>query len=590
MEKEILYKIVLDWYNATVVGADGFDEEWDEVCDSIEYKLNEKIERGYIETVEELIEAGKELIGKELGDREALKFEKIAKDSYDPYDFDNEYEQIVKDSLKEGSSKMKSYKFEIWWNTGDWYWDNEPDIEFFNGTIDQLNDYINGIVKDMHLEHIGWEDEPADINEEDIRELKSTGRLQKCEGNVVWMLHSVEDLIKESKKRLNLNEGLFGTSHPTLKEFFNIENFHCTSKTKFCIYDGDKEDPDAILVVHGDEIIEGEEDVQPYLNQVIDYIDFDALDKRVNICLMTQIKESRMRVNEGLFDPKPWSAKGIEKAKKVKQLPPHRYSVHMTSLNVEQLFGLLAMNNIKNGIELFGFGIAKIEGRYYIYRWHPTEYNWAHPKMGRNKLTKQSSEIELKRLSVDFTDEMADDLCHWIKDREFMGVSSGRVWPIFNFKNYGEVYEGIMVFGNNESSIRKYKKLYDKLIAGRNALPLDSGNYTGQVSEIPNNFQMGSYLSVDLDPEEIMSLGIGQIDIRDETTRKPYGEVTLDESEESFPGLSKYMKRDVENIFNHNPDMSMDYFLNTVTGEGDDGYDPECAAIMWEYYEYLQSR
>ena len=50
------------------------------------------------------------------------------------------------------------------------------------------------------------------------------------------------------------------------------------------------------------------------------------------------------------------------------------------------------------------------------------------------------------------------------------------------------------------------------------------------------------------------------------------------------------MKNDVENIFNHNPDMSMDYFLNTVTGEGDDGYDPECAAIMWEYYEYLQSR
>lgn len=27
MEKEILYKIVLDWYNATVVGADGYDPE-----------------------------------------------------------------------------------------------------------------------------------------------------------------------------------------------------------------------------------------------------------------------------------------------------------------------------------------------------------------------------------------------------------------------------------------------------------------------------------------------------------------------------------------------------------------------------------
>lgn len=90
-------------------------------------------------------------------------------------------------------STSKSYKFEIWWNTGDWYWDNEPDEEYFTGTIEQLNDYINSKVKDMHLEHIGWEDEPADINEDDIRELKSTGRLQKCEGNVVWTLHSAED-------------------------------------------------------------------------------------------------------------------------------------------------------------------------------------------------------------------------------------------------------------------------------------------------------------------------------------------------------------------------------------------------------------
>lgn len=390
---------------------------------------------------------------------------------------------------------------------------------------------------------------------------------------------------------MRIKEGLFGTSHPTLKEFFNIENFHCTSKTKFCIYDGDKEDPDAILVVHGDEIIEGEEDVQPYLNQVIDYIDFDALDKRVNICLMTQIKESKMRVKEGLFDPKPWSAKGIEKAKKGKQLPPHRYSVHMTDINVEQLFGLMAMQNIKKGVELFGFGIAKIEGRYYLYIWNPKEYAWRHPKMGLNKLTRQSAELTLNRLSTDFTDDMADDLCHWIESREMMGVGSGRVWPIFNFKNYGSVYEGIMVFGNDASSIHKYKKLYDKLYDGRNALPIDQGSdYTGDISEIPNNFQMGSYLSVDLDPEEIMSLGIGQKDIRDETAHKPYGEVTLDESEESFPGLNKYMKKDVENIFNHNPDMDMDYFLHSVIGEGDDGYDPECAAIMWEYYEHLQEQ
>ncbi len=108
-----------------------------------------------------------------------------------------------------------------------------------------------------------------------------------------------------SKKRLTLKEGLFGTSHPTLKEFFNIENFHCSSEIKFCIFDGDKRNPDATLVVYGYEIIEGEEEVQPYLNQVIDYISFDPFNRRVDICLMTQIKESKMRVSEGLFNPKP---------------------------------------------------------------------------------------------------------------------------------------------------------------------------------------------------------------------------------------------------------------------------------------------
>jgi len=301
-----------------------------------------------------------------------------------------------------------------------------------------------------------------------------------------------------------------------------------------------------------------------------------------------------MRVNEGLFDPKPWSAKGIEKAKKGKQLPPHRYSVHITDINVEQLFGLMAMQNIKKGIELFGFGLAKIEGRYYLYLWNPKEYAWRHPKMGLNKLTRQSSEIKADRLSVDFTDEMADDLSHWIKNKEMFGVSSGRVWPLYATEPESERYEGIIVFGNDVASVRKYKKIYDKLVNGRDALPIErGGDYTGYVSEIPDNFQMGSWLSVDLDPEEIMSLGIGQRDIRDDTAGKAYGEVTLNdlqESEKSFPGLSKYMKADVERMFKYNPDKSEDEFLEDVIGEGDEGYDPECAAVMWEYYEYLQSR
>lgn len=305
-----------------------------------------------------------------------------------------------------------------------------------------------------------------------------------------------------------------------------------------------------------------------------------------------------MRVEEGLFDPKPWSARGIEKSKKGKpDASPHRYSVHMSHLNTEQLFGLFAMDNIKRGIELFGFGLAKIKGRYYLYVWNPTEYSWNHPNMRTNKLAKQSSEIKADRLSTDFTDDMADELGHWIKDKEFMGVSSGRVWPIYASpvgSNGLAKYEGIMVFGNDVASVRKYKKIYDKLVNGRDALPIErGGDYTGYVSEIPDKFQTGSWLSVDLDPEEIMSLGIGQRDIRDETAGKAYGEVTLNdlqESEKSFPGLSKYMKEDVERMFKYNPDRSEDEFLEAVIGEGDEGYDPECAAVMWEYYEYLQSK
>lgn len=112
-------------------------------------------------------------------------------------------------------------------------------------------------------------------------------------------------LLEEGKlsKSIKLNEGLFGTNHPTLREFFNIENFHCSSKTQFCIFDGDKEEPDATLVVYGYDIIEGEEEVQPYLDKRIEYINFDTLDKRVDICLITQMKESTIKEGyDNLFE------------------------------------------------------------------------------------------------------------------------------------------------------------------------------------------------------------------------------------------------------------------------------------------------
>ena len=53
-------------------------------------------------------------------------------------------------------------------------------------------------------------------------------------------------------------------------------------------------------------------------------------------------------------------------------------------------------------------------------------------------------------------------------------------------------------------------------------------------------------------------------------------------------GVSVYMKRDVERIFEYNPDMSESEFYKDVCGEGDEGYDEECTAAMWEYYQFLQ--
>lgn len=234
----------------------------------------------------------------------------------------------------------------------------------------------------------------------------------------------------------------------------------------------------------------------------------------------------KMKVDEGLFTPKSWSAKGIEKSKKAEDIPL-RYSVHIKNLDAEQLFGLFAMNNLTNDVELFGFGLVKIKGRFYLYDWQPDECNWSHPKMGMNKLAKPSSEISAYLLSEDFTDEMADDLSHWIVSKEPWGISSGRTWPIFAeaaTSSSAAKCEGIIVFGNSKASVNKYKKVYNSLINGRNALPIEDENYVFDISEISNKFQNGSWLQVDLSPKEIMSLGIGQRDIYDNTTKKNYGE------------------------------------------------------------------
>lgn len=110
-----------------------------------------------------------------------------------------DFKRLDENTIKE--SKEKSYEFEIWWNTGDYYWDNDPDEEYFTGTIEQLNDYINSKIKNRSP--YSWAEEPADLNEDDIDELRSTGRMQKTRGNEIWDIHSAaihvpENTIKES--------------------------------------------------------------------------------------------------------------------------------------------------------------------------------------------------------------------------------------------------------------------------------------------------------------------------------------------------------------------------------------------------------
>ena len=55
------------------------------------------------------------------------------------------------------------YKFYIEWNTGDMYWDNIPIADEFEGTVDGLNDYLNGKVEGV--------DEKAELTDEDVTKM-----------------------------------------------------------------------------------------------------------------------------------------------------------------------------------------------------------------------------------------------------------------------------------------------------------------------------------------------------------------------------------------------------------------------------------
>jgi hypothetical protein len=53
-----------------------------------------------------------------------------------------------------------TYKFYIEWNTGDMYWDNFPDIDGFEGTVEGLNEHLNS--------RAYYDDEKASLTDEDV--------------------------------------------------------------------------------------------------------------------------------------------------------------------------------------------------------------------------------------------------------------------------------------------------------------------------------------------------------------------------------------------------------------------------------------
>ena len=74
----------------------------------------------------------------------------------------NEAKEILKDNgyIVENS---KTYHFDIEWNTGDMYWDNYPIYDDFDGTLEELNKYLNSKLHE--------EDVPANLTEDDLQKM-----------------------------------------------------------------------------------------------------------------------------------------------------------------------------------------------------------------------------------------------------------------------------------------------------------------------------------------------------------------------------------------------------------------------------------
>lgn len=104
-------------------------------------------------------------------------------------------------NMKELSLKefTHTYKFEIQWNTGDEYWDNFPDYDEYEGTIEGLNDYLNS--------QLSEEDPPACFDKEAWRALMNGETVYDETGArySVKLIDNVNESLENAKKLLKEN-------------------------------------------------------------------------------------------------------------------------------------------------------------------------------------------------------------------------------------------------------------------------------------------------------------------------------------------------------------------------------------------------
>ena len=150
----------------------------------------------YYLKAEDVFNAEQEVMKRKIDD--GLRLIDVAKEMIWGYKYKERWHQLPKDENM--NEFTHTYKFEIQWNTGDEYWDNFPDYDEFEGTIEGLNDYLNS--------QLDEEDPPACFDKEEWRELMN-GETVYDETGARYSVKLVDKVNEslESAKKLLLENG-----------------------------------------------------------------------------------------------------------------------------------------------------------------------------------------------------------------------------------------------------------------------------------------------------------------------------------------------------------------------------------------------